>query len=154
MWHLTSNLLRQAITTVVVFSLLICCCQAHVLVRDLSGDGEAADAVGSGPSCCESVASCQPDGDPRSGSEGSDDGERDKPGGKGCKSCCVKGSGLKDGAPVLLKAAADLTTLALPVNVTTLPGLDRSDCTPVVDATCCLRVEAMTLVRLHCALIV
>ena len=151
MRHLTSNLLRQAITTVVVFSLLICCCQAHVLVRGLSGGGEAADAVSSGPRCCESVGSFQPDGDSPSGSEGSDDGERDEP---GCKWCCVKGSGLKDGTPVLLKAAADRTTLALPVNVTTLPGLDRSDCTPVVDATCCLRVEAMTLVCLHCELIV
>ena len=71
----------------------------------------------------------------------------------GCKSCCIKGSGLKDLTSVVAGVDLAITpSFVLPASLVFPVSQTRAH-TPRVDSAG-LRVEPRTLVGLHCALIV
>ena len=131
-WHLLT-------TALLVASVSVCCCSAHVFLSAIGGGGDA-DASNCATSCCAA-----PSGD-------SSDAPVDEPGDDptGCQSCCIKGSGLKDGSPTI-PALTLVAMLERPVMITTLPAtepafrpLDRGP----------PDVAAPTLWRLRCVLLV
>lgn len=133
-------LIQRFIATILVVSVSICCCQAKVLLHASSDQvAVSCGTTGATPSCCTPPAP--------------DSSEDDTPGGDGCKSCCFKGTGLKDAKPVLPKPVLiAIPMLATPATlVTPAVGVPAACST---DASQVPYFEPPTLVRLHCALLV
>ncbi len=140
MRRLRSNHLREVVTFVLAMSVSVCCCQAHFLLHGFAAqDDMSAPAVAAeSGDCCTNCDDAPGDDRPSAPA-------------KGCKSCCVKGSGLKDGVTLPPPDIADVLA------VTPAP--------PVLPATPAMFVAAQaapptpyvappTLLRLRCALIV
>ena len=130
----SSNLLLSLVVAMLTASLSVCCCQTNVLFAVSDHDE---------PSCC---ANC-PDETP-------DNQNETPPPSKGCLSCCIKGTGLKDTTLVLpdRDVAAIVPPLALPTGIVQFPTREPC-CVPGLAATP-LHLVPPTLVRLHCALLV
>jgi len=132
---------RQFVTTLVVVCLSVCCCQAQMLAHgdsDTQGGGPVEAAAAS--SCCS--GQCASEADP----------ESDEPAVpmRGCKTCCIKGSGLQTGPRLDIPE----TVVALPpvpefVEVCVAPEM------PVIAPEAAPPyVAPPTLWRLRCAMIV
>ena len=137
---LLTNSIKSAVAVILTASLLICCCQTHLLLAGVSG-GDApttCSAVVSGGCCTERAAQPRSDETPAPR--------------KGCQSCCIKGTGLKDRPLPLDVGVAVTAILPLPVAIVA-PVPHGPDRAPSHDTTR-LHLEPTTLVRLHCALLV
>ncbi len=146
MHYQAAKLLRRILAVLIAVSLSICCCRTSFFVHGLSGSDTqtVARSVDSMPTCCSGSQDCDP------GEQAPED-EPSEPV-QGCKTCCVKGTGLKDAGATLASMDATLITFTLPVTIVQPKALPQTDA-PRIESSVPW-VEARSLLRMHCALIV
>lgn len=146
MHYQAAKLLRRMIAVLMAVSLVVCCCQTNFFVHELSGSDAqtVARSVDSMPTCCSGSQDCDPD-------EQAPEDEPSEPA-QGCKTCCVKGTGLKDVGAKLASMDATLITFTLPVTIVQPKALPQADA-PGIEVSVPW-AEARSLLRMHCALIV
>ncbi|MCP3903931.1 MAG: hypothetical protein GY715_09885 [Planctomycetes bacterium] len=136
-----ANAFRHFVSTLVVVCVSVCCCQAQILTHgltDASARGPVAETAA--PSCCSGQCPSE---------TGSDSDEPATPM-RGCRVCCIKGSGLQTGPTLDLSQ----DVVALPPMPALVETLDRPASRVIAPEAAPPFVAPPTLLRLRCALVV